>query len=189
MSPQLFLTVTNFQPDYFLDKLGPTSQVINPKHGSALIPLVNTNYRLHHRQCSIWLPGVRGTDDKERGREGDTGGSQAGLQGLRQGQFLGFQIWPSTQDSISSSGWERICVNFGNQVCLIQVSQRWEMQNLMETLSLVNFSWFFYFNFIHTLNHQNRCKLQRRWVTRNGSGKKLSNIQNKGRVQVIKMEI
>ena len=53
MSPQLFLTVTNFQPDYFLDKLGPTSQVINPKHGSAPIPLVNTNYRLHHRQCSI----------------------------------------------------------------------------------------------------------------------------------------
>ena len=91
MSPQLLLIVANFQPNYFLDKLGPTSQVINPKHGSAPILWVNTNYRLHHRQCSIWLPGVRGTDDKERGRKGDTGGSQAGLQGLRQGQFNRFQ--------------------------------------------------------------------------------------------------
>ena len=152
MSPQLFLTVANFQPDYFLDKLGPTSQVINPKHGSAPILLVTTNYRLHYCQSSIWLPGVRGTDDKERGREGDTGGSQAGLQGLRQGQFLGFQIWAFTQDLISSSGWERICVYFRNQVCLIQVSQRWEMQHLMETLSLINFSWSLsYFLFIHTL--------------------------------------
>ena len=31
MSPQLLLIVANFQPNYFLDKLGPTSQVINPK--------------------------------------------------------------------------------------------------------------------------------------------------------------
>ena len=31
MSPQLLLIVANFQPNYFLDKLGPTSQVISPK--------------------------------------------------------------------------------------------------------------------------------------------------------------
>ena len=151
MSPQLFLTVANFQPDYFLDKLGPTSQVINPKNGSAPILLVNADYRLHYCQCSIWLPGVCGTDDKERGRKGDTGGSQAGLQGLWQGQLLGFQILAFTQNSISSSGWEWICVYFGNQVCVIQVSQRWGMQHLMVTLNLVNFSWLLFYSFSFTL--------------------------------------
>ena len=54
MSPQLLLIVANFQPNYFLDKLGPTSQVINPKNGSAPILLVTANYQLHYCQCSIY---------------------------------------------------------------------------------------------------------------------------------------